>query len=52
MNRLKFILAIFIILSSVYPVYQIKSALGINIIPNYHAPDTLKYAKKAIDKIK
>ena len=54
MNRVKLIIGIVILLSAlsaIYPIYQIKSALGIDILPNHHAPDTLKSAKKAIVNI-
>ncbi len=52
MNRLKVIIGLFMLLSAVYPLYKIKSALGINLVANYHASDPLIYAKKAIDKLK
>ncbi|MEA5533323.1 hypothetical protein [Crocosphaera sp. XPORK-15E] len=55
MNRFKFIIAIFLLLVAVYPAYKIKSALGIDLIANHHAPDAFKYAnvytKKAITKL-
>ncbi len=52
MNSLKVTLTLLVLVVMIYPLYKIKSALGINLVENYHAPDTLIYAKKALKKLK
>ncbi len=42
-----FLLCSFLLLT-VYPAYKIKSALGIDIVPNIHTPDLIKGTVKAI----
>ncbi|WP_198648814.1 hypothetical protein [Cyanothece sp. BG0011] len=51
MNPLKVTLSLLVLLIMVYPLYKIKSALGINLVANYHAPDTIIYAKKILKKL-
>lgn len=52
MNPLKVSLSLLVLILMIYPLYKIKSALGIDLIANYHAPDTLIYAEKALKKLK
>jgi hypothetical protein len=40
----KWIFGLILVILMAYPAYKLKSALGIDIIHGYHAPDLVKVA--------
>lgn len=43
-NSSKWIFGLILAILMIYPVYKLKSALGIDIIHGYHTPDLIKVA--------
>jgi hypothetical protein len=47
-SQQKWLLGLSIVILMAYPLYELKSALGIDIIQGYHTPDLIKLSFRAI----